>query len=329
MFTDKDLAGFLEKFKATYDNDYRGVIVANSSDYESYRKNNQIDLIKEIVIRFNKAAIASLPVVEGLVIPVVSVRVTGTSTSPESGISRINISIGTRKGQKFDFKYINHLGAVSAGPEAFADVVYDAYKELIGRAFEESNIDRINESFEQIISQAGVGYTVSFVDSSPNEKAVQFIDDNSLVLRVSREKVLSPEVAGIYLFLHEDEYETVGNPEVIAKNVEKDRKTVADEVNAYATTPQFLAAKIKLISLLSDIAYFKTQTLIAKSTHSTLRSLRNTHNETNIRFVVKNDKAAGIAERVDGVLAMSLAPYDLKTYLPSDEDLLSGVREAE
>lgn len=291
-------------------------------ELEADIKNGEPRYVKELIKRIQGAFVASVP--EGIeYVPLLTTYITCTGNEGSDAITTVHLTVHNVAQAAFEYRWSSEFVADRTLEDAVKRFFLGVFYDLIDRAAQYSNVLAINEELKSITDDADSKYAVSLTLSGTGD-AIAYIDDNNIVFRVDRDKVFDPAMENVLfksglddLGLSEDELARY------TKALDKVHDNNVAAFRSLATTPEFVAAKPKIILSFVRVEYFQPVTLIRRSLHRTAAVLKNSKKDE--RFRVEGDGYMGIGQRIDGQLGVSLHPFDTKTYKPVDVDILAGL----
>lgn len=280
--------------------------------------------INVLIKRIQAAFVASLP--EGIeYVPKLNLFIKCASDEGSAAITAVHLTVRSALNAAFEYRCKNEFVANNTLEDAVKVFFLGVFYDLIDRAAQYSNVIAINEELKSITDDAETKYSVSLTLSASG-KTIEYIDDTSVVFHVDRDKVLDPAMGDILFKSGLDDLGLSGDELALyTKALDKVHDNNVAEFRTLATTPEFVAAKPKIILSFVKLEYFQPDTLIRKSLHRTVAVLKNSKKDE--RFRVEGDGYMGIGQRVDGQLGVSLHPFDTKTYKPVDVDILKGLED--
>ena len=185
------------------------------------------------------------------------------------------------------------------------------------------NVNDLNEKVATIVAENDIPYSVAFAVDNNDDAMVLEITDKSIVFNASIQK--AHEISNLSIFQSGDEYSDYVSETAVAK--------LAEALKAIQTPVQLIKGNIQLIADVTDITTKKRASKIIRGAY---------HRQTKYLGGVKagvgyfNEDVTINGETVEvfalveknkeGNLEVVLKPFDVKTLLNVDFDVLSAVK---
>lgn len=200
--------------------------------------------------------------------------------------------------------------------------IIDALFEMFYIEVANENLEALNAKVAQICSDNNIPYTFSFALEPDNSAVVLSITDTEVVFNASNSAAL--DIPKLPIFLGGDEYY-----DLISKEAEQ---KLVDVLKVTQTTVQLIKAKTDVITKVTDIATKKRASkLIRQAYHRQAKNLDAVKQgigyfdaEVDIAGV-PTEVFALVAKAEDGTKTVVLKPFDVKTNLTVDYDVLAAL----
>lgn len=269
---------------------------------------NNIDDVRAIIKKVQSLMVANIP--ESRVAPKATLYISSTGVDE---INVINITVANKISSN---KVFNYQTSVTKGKtiEKIVDFMKDVYTALLIDDLVCENLTKVNEVLAEATKDAGLGYEIKVVSSLGNEgKKIASMSDEEIVFVADDQRVFTLDDIIVLL----DEVD-----DVITEDVFNAHYNNLVEDIAQAQTPEQLVGIHggALVSYICDISKrLKPLTLIKKICSKNVEKLRGT--KDSIAYYLEDDVFA-LVERRDGVFAVVLSPFDVKTLRRVDTDVL-------
>lgn len=199
--------------------------------------------------------------------------------------------------------------------KAHVDAIFDMYY----REQANNNLKDVNSLINKICTEHSIPYTFEFTLSDGKEY-VTYIDNDVVIFNASLEAAL--EISKHELFLSGDEYFDLVRDQQIEKLV--------DVLSVTHTTTQLIKANIDIVNTLVGYKTKKrADRLIRIAYHKKAEHLNKV--KSGFGYYEKEDENGSIfailEKHADGSITVALNPFDVKTLLNVDVDVLSEVKE--
>jgi hypothetical protein len=246
----------------------------------------------------------------------VNAEITGTTVDAVTISIRSKLKAATKYRKdttvRVNADFIKNAGA------AIIDALYEMY--YIAMANE--NLDALNERVAEIIKANEIPYTFKFALEPDNSAVVLSITDDEVVFNASSSAALS--IAQLTIFVGGNEYNDIVRREAEEKLV--------NTLKGAQTTVQLIKAKATLIDTITDVITKKRAVkLIRQSYHRQAKNLEGL--KSGIGYFNEEVEIAGelveifalVKKAEDGTKSVILKPFDVKTNLVVDYDVLAAL----
>lgn len=197
---------------------------------------------------------------------------------------------------------------------AYTSAIFDMYY----RSQANANLEEVNNFFEKICVENNIPYTFGFALVDSNEY-VTYIDNNKVIFNASLEAAL--EVSKNGLFQSGDEYFDLVR--------EQQTEQLVDALLVTQTTTQLIKANIDIINTLIGYTTKKrADRLIRGAYHKKAEHFDKI--KAGFGYYEKEDGDTTIfsilEKKADGSIEVALSPFDIKTLLNVDLDVVSEVK---
>lgn len=241
-----------------------------------------------------------------------------TSYATDGKISRIVLTIKSKLKDAVKYKKEVEIAIDADFMENFSKAYIDAIFDLYYRNQANANLEEVNEFFEKICIENNIPYTFSFAIGDGKEY-VTYIDNNKVIFNASLEEAL--EVSKNGLFQSGDEYFDLVR--------EQQTEQLVEALSVTQTTVQLIKANIGIINTLIGYTTKKRADRLIRSTYHKKAEHFNKV-KSGFGYYEKEDGDTGIfailEKKKDGSIEVALNPFDIKTLLTVDVDVVSEVK---
>lgn len=275
----------------------------------------KVDIISQLVT--DTEAQIKAPVVEGVSLPAYIIK---TSVSDDCSAVTVAIRSKLKAVTKFsktvvvavDDDFVKNVGVA----------ILNALFELFYIEMANENIAELNARIAEITSANDIPYTFSFELQPDSDAVVLAITDDNVVFNASLTEAMS--ISGLSIMLDGDEYNKLVRAEA--------EETLVKSLKSAQTTPQLIKAKVKVIETITAVTTKKRASKIIRgSYHRQAKNLVSV--KTGIGYfegeVTINGEVVDVfalVEKVeDGSLKVILKPFDVKTLLNVEYDVIGAI----
>lgn len=299
---------------------------AIDKSFDLYRKNNHIDftgktfnealeLVQSVTTSY-KNLISSI-MYNGYFIPKCIINFEVTHKDNEEDVAD-SVILTIRKSLKSKMKFVQKVKiSIEDYVDKSAFEIKKAcfYMTLLDMA--DNNITALNETLGNICDKAGSGVSFGFALSN---NYIADIDDNTVTFGTSIETALDISTLTIMKIVDDDFFRDY--------IIEEEKKKIASAVKD-KTTPQIVKTKLDIIETMTGIQTKRAYNLIKDKYYICFDIL----NESGVGYIYKKvningtevDIFALLEKSADGVVSVKLSPFNVKTNLNVNYDILNNL----
>lgn len=283
-------------------------------DMAGFCAEGNADLVKDCVEKIRANVTSAVPF--GYAIPKASLYVSSSGTDGKS-ISVISITLTNGWKDEKKFKFATQLPVRTSIVEEVKDFFFEAYKQLFMDILIAENLEDINALIAECTEKAGLNYKVVVVSPLGNDgKKVAYISDEEVDFVADINRIF--DIDDILVLQAPDEL-------ITEEKIENAKQPLVDEFGLSQTTVQLVGAHGgSLIKYLCNIGtQVKAITLIRKVNNKNAQRL--TGKKDTVAYYENGDVYAVVTRR-DGAFDVLLKPFNVKTLVNEDVDVLAALK---
>lgn len=329
MFTLAERTSILDKF----DEGVAGII-GNTPllDIDVASILDDVDATKSYV-RDNAANAVLSKVPTGAPKPFYKVRVSVSDLEESATSSRVlNINFSNTKASPIDFKFQYTKASASVDAASIVEFLSSALRHVIGSLMVDENLGALNELLAEASNpeNSDLDYTIRFIPASTTtSRFVDRITDDELVIVANDES--SFEIPDLVVLTDVDPEGEFAEKETARK--EKARASFFQTLEGLDRPVDFLAAKLSLVKLLTNITTHAPATLVTRAYRNGVSKAILTRKK-DTELLVQAEDAEGIdvlgavrRSGETGEYTVILAPFQRKSLEASDVDIIAAMEE--